>query len=90
MKDKMTDDVKPSWLSWDHKHEYGEFELSSPWLSFGYGGEYKTICATIRTTSLVAAELAIIKCYDDLPTSLEFRFVVKPSEGWSNRFPESH
>jgi hypothetical protein len=85
------------WLSWEHREEYGEFELHSPWWVSGIacyadGAEVETVCAAIRANSGAAAKDAVLSCYDVTPDreTVVFRFVEERPEGWnpfSGRFP---
>lgn len=82
------------WVSWYCPAElYGKFELHSPWWVSGEDAEGRyTICAAIKAGSDDGARETIYECYDDRPSSIEFRFVEERPDDWlpfNDRFPQA-
>jgi len=85
------------WISWEHRSDYGDFVLPSPWWVSGGGNDglenqFDSICAAVRAEDEDDAKRIIIKSFDSVPPmdNFKWRFVDEKPENWSpfsDRFP---
>jgi hypothetical protein len=76
--------MKNFWISWQHRSEFGEFELHFPWWISGTGDGYSNLCAAVKAESEEAAKKIICEhCYDVSPTYIEFRFCEERPADWN-------
>jgi len=86
-------EMHPFWVSWWSLHQFGSFELHSPWWISGERDDGAvSVCAAVRAVSEAAAMDIVSACYDTRPDSIEFRFVEQREGIWSpftDRFPRA-
>lgn len=80
------------WISWWHEHNFGVFELHTPWWISGQRADASvSICAAIRADNEETARYMIYGAYDKIPVYIHFRFCTAQPDDWqpfNERFPK--